>query len=145
MTEKTYTLRGLTAEDVFPMLKIISGIGLKEFKSCFDSAELRDAIKNMSQGKKEGKKEGKEEGKEEGETVDTTAVGLMVAADIASIIFANLPECKDDIYQLLSGLSGMEKKEIAELPMNVFLAMIVDVIKKEEFKDFFQDVAGLFS
>lgn len=137
MTEKTYTLRGLTAEDVFPMLKIISGIGLKEFKSCFDSAELRDAIKNMSQGK--------EEGKEEGETVDTTAVGLMVAADIASIIFANLPECKDDIYQLLSGLSGMEKKEIAELPMNVFLAMIVDVIKKEEFKDFFQDVAGLFS
>lgn len=141
MTEKTYTLRGLTAEDVFPMLKIISGIGLKEFKSCFDSAELRDAIKNMSQGKKEGKKEGKEEG----ETVDTTAVGLMVAADIASIIFANLPQCKDDIYQLLSGLSGMKKEEIAELPMNVFLAMIVDVIKKEEFKDFFQDVAGLFS
>lgn len=133
MTEKTYTLRGLTAEDVFPMLKIISGIDLKELKSCFDSAELRDAIKNMSQGK------------EEGETVDTTAVGLMVAADIASIIFANLPKCKDDIYQLLSGLSGMNKKEIAELPMNVFLAMIVDVIKKEEFKDFFQDVAGLFS
>ena len=133
MTEKTYTLRGLTAEDVFPMLKIISGIGLKELKSCFDSAELRDAIKNMSHGK------------EEGETVDTTAVGLMVAADIASIIFANLPKCKDDIYQLLSGLSGMKQKEIAELPMNVFLAMIVDVIKKEEFKDFFQDVAGLFS
>lgn len=133
MTEKTYTLRGLTAEDVFPMLKIISGIGLKEFKSCFESAELRDAIKNMSQGK------------EEGEAVDATAVGLMVAADIASIIFANLPKCKDDIYQLLSGLSGMKKKEIAELPMNVFLAMIVDVIKKEEFKDFFQDVAGLFS
>lgn len=133
MTEKTYILRGLTAEDVFPMLKIISGIGLKEFKSCFDSAELRDAIKNMSQGKEEGK------------TVDTTAVGLMVAADIASIIFANLPKCKDDIYQLLSGLSGMKKKEIAELPMNVFLAMIVDVIKKEEFKDFFQDVAELFS
>ena len=133
MTEKTYTLRGLTAEDVFPMLKIISGIGLKEFKSCFDSAELRDAIKNMSQGK------------EDGEAVDTTAVGLMVAADIASIIFANLPKCKDDIYQLLSGLSGMKKKEIAELPMNIFLAMIIDVVKKEEFKDFFQDVAGLFS
>lgn len=133
MTEKTYTLRGLTAEDVFPMLKIISGIGLKEFKSCFDSAELRDAIKNMSQGK------------EDGEAVDTTAVGLMVAADIASIIFANLPRCKDDIYQLLSGLSGMKKQEIAELPMNIFLAMIIDVIKKEEFKDFFQDVAGLFS
>lgn len=49
------------------------------------------------------------------------------------------------IYQLLSGLSGMNKKEIAALPMNVFLSMIIDVIKKEEFKDFFQDVVGLFN
>lgn len=135
MTEKTYTLRGLTAEDVFPMLKIISGIGLKEFKGCFENEELRGAIKNMTE---------KEEGAE-GAEIDTTALGLMVAADIASIIFANLPKCKDDIYQLLSGLSGMSKKEIAALPMNVFLAMIVEVVKKEEFKDFFKDAAGLFS
>lgn len=133
MTEKTYTLRGLTAEDVFPMLKIISGIGLKEFKSCFESEELRTAIRNMSSEK------------EEGAEIDTTALGLMVAADIASIIFVNLPKCKADIYLLLSGLSGMSIKEIAELPMNVFLAMIVDVVKKEEFKDFFQDVVGLFN
>ena len=133
MTEKTYTLRGLTAEDVFPMLKIISGIGLKEFKSCFESAELKAAIRNMNAEK------------EDGAGVDTTALGLMVAADIASIIFANLSKCKADIYLLLSGLSGMSIKEIAELPMNVFLSMIIDVIKKEEFKDFFQDAAGLFS
>lgn len=133
MTEKTYTLRGLTAEDVFPMLKIISGIGLKEFKGCFENEELRTAIRNMNAEK------------EEGAEIDTTALGLMVAADVASIIFANLPKCKDDIYQLLSGLSGMSKKEVAALPMNVFLSMIVDVIKKEEFKDFFKDAAGLFS
>ena len=133
MTEKTYTLRGLTAEDVFPMLKIISGIGLKEFKGCFENDDLKAAIRNMNTEK------------EEGAEIDTTALGLMVAADIASIIFANIPKCKDDIYQLLSGLSGMTKKEIAALPMNVFLPMIVDVVKKEEFKDFFKDVAGLFS
>ena len=132
MTEKTYTLRGLTAEDVFPMLKIISGIGLKEFKSCFESDELKSAIRNMT-------------AKEESAEIDTAAFGLMVAADVASIIFANLQKCKDDIYQLLSGLSGMSKKEIAGLPMNVFLSMIVDVVRKEEFKDFFKDAAGLFS
>ena len=68
----------------------------------------------------------------------------MVAVDVASVIIANVPKCKDDIYTLLSGLSGMSKKEIAALPMNVFLSMIVDVVKKEEFKDFFGDVAGLF-
>lgn len=136
MTEKTYTLRGLTAEDVFPMLKIISGIGLKEFKGCLENEELRTAIRNMNAEKGEGA---------EGAEIDITALGLMVAADVASIIFANLPKCKDDIYQLLSGLSGMSKKEIAALPMNVFLSMIIDVIKKEEFKDFFKDAAGLFS
>lgn len=133
MTEKEYTLRGLTAEDVFPMLKIISGIGLKEFKGCFESEELRTAIRNMNAEK------------EEGAEIDTTALGIMVAVDVASIICGNLDKCKNDIYQLLSGLSGMSKKEIAALPMNVFLSMIVDVVKKEEFKDFFKDAAGLFS
>lgn len=133
MTEKTYTLRELTAEDVFPMLKIISGIGLKEFKSCFENEELRAAISNMNAEKKEGAE------------IDTTALGLMVAVDIASVILSNVPKCKDDIYTLLAGLSGMSKKEIATLPMNVFLGMIVEVVKKEEFKDFFKDAAGLFS
>ena len=120
MTEKTYTLRGLTAEDVFPMLKIISGIGLKEFKGCFESEELRTAIRSMTVEKEDGA---------EGAEIDTTALGLMVAVDVASVIIANVPKCK---------------KEIAALPMNVFLSMIVDVVKKEEFKDFFGDVAGLF-
>lgn len=130
--EKKYTLRGLTAEDVFPMFKIISGIGIKEFKSCFESEEVREAIKGMTSGTEEGKE------------TDASAIGIMVAVDIASVVFSNLPKCKDDIYQLLSGLSGISKKEIAALPMNVFLGMVIDVIKKDEFKDFFQDVARLF-
>ena len=68
----------------------------------------------------------------------------MVAVDVASVILANIPKCREDIYQLLAGLSGMSRQEIAALPMNVFLSMIVDVIRKEEFKDFFRDAAGLF-
>lgn len=130
--EKAYTLRGLTADDVFPMFKIISNIGIKEFKSCFESEEVREAIKGMTSDNVEGKE------------VDASTIGIMVAVDIASVVFANLPKCKDDIYQLLSGLSGMSRKDIAALPMNVFLGMVIDVIKKEEFKDFFQDVARLF-
>ena len=130
MNEKTYTLRDLKADDVFPMFKIISGIGIKEFKSCFDSNEVKDAIKGTASG---------------GDETDASSVGIMVAIDIASVIIGNLPKCKDDIYQFLSGLSGMAKEHISELPMNTFLAMVVDVIKKEEFKDFFQDVSRLFN
>ena len=36
---KAYELRNLTADDVFPMFKIVSKIGIKEFKACFESDE----------------------------------------------------------------------------------------------------------
>lgn len=126
-----YTLRTLTADDMFPMFSIISKIGLKEFKDCFASKQAKDAITKAN-------------AEAEGE-IDVSSVGVVIAFDVASIIFSNIGKCKDDIYALLSGLSGMSKKEIAALPMNVFMTMIVDVVKKEEFADFFQAVARLFS
>lgn len=126
--EKAYTLREMTAEDVFPMFKIISGIGLKEFKGCFEADSVKAAIK----------------GGAEGEKPDAAEVGFTIALGIADVLFANLPKCKNDIYKLLSGLSGMSTKEIAALPMAVFMNMVVDTIKKEEFADFFQAAARLF-
>lgn len=126
--EKAYTLREMTAEDVFPMFKIISGIGLKEFKGCFEADSVKAAIK----------------GGAEGEKPDAAEVGFTIALGIADVLFSNLPKCKNDIYKLLSGLSGMSTKEIAALPMAVFMNMVVDTIKKEEFADFFQAAARLF-
>lgn len=128
-TAKAYELRNLTADDVFPMFQIISAIGIKEFKSCFDSEEVRKAVAEAAKN---------------GEQADVGAVGMNVALDIASIIIANVPKCKDAIYLFLAQLSGMTKKDIAGLPMATFMEMIVDVIKKPEFKDFFQVVSKLF-
>lgn len=128
-TAKAYELRNLTADDVFPMFQIISAIGIKEFKSCFDSDEIKKAVAEAAKN---------------GEQADVGAVGMNVALDIASIIIANVPKCKDAIYLFLAQLSGMTKKDIAGLPMMTFVEMIVDVIKKPEFKDFFQVVSKLF-
>lgn len=128
---KAFELRELTADDMFPMFQILSKIGIKEFKSCFDSPEIKKAIGNMAAGK-------------DGEKADLTSVGLTVAVDIASLVVANLPKCKDDIYLLLSQLSGMTAKQIAKLPMGTFVEMIIAVIRKDEFKDFFQQVSKLF-
>ena len=130
--EKAYTLRDMTAEDVFPMFKIISGIGLKEFKTAFESDDVKNAIKAATGGTMDGGRP------------DATAVGITIAVNIADVIFSNLPKCKGDIYKLLSGLSGMSTKDIAALPMVDFMNMVVDTIKKEEFKDFFQVAARLF-
>ena len=75
---------------------------------------------------------------------DLTAVGMTVAFDIAGMLIARLPDCKEDIYLLLAQLSGMSREEIGKLPMKTFMEMIIDVIKKPEFTDFFQGVAKLF-
>lgn len=127
---KAYELRKLTADDVFPMFQIISKIGFKEFKGCFDSPDVKAVIAKAASS--------------EAGQADLTSIGMTVALDLASVIVSNLGSCKNDIYLLLSQLSGMTAKEIAELPMVTFFEMIIDVVKKEEFKDFFQVVTKLF-
>ena len=127
---KAYELRRLTADDVFPMFQIISKIGIKEFKACFESPEVMQMIKDATSGEK-------------AKDDVTASVGMKVAFDLAGIVVSNLASCKNDIYQFLAQLSGMTVKEIGALPMMTFFEMIIDVIKKEEFKDFFQVVAKL--
>lgn len=75
---------------------------------------------------------------------DITSVGISVALDIASILMANIGRCKSDIYALLSNLSGMKAADIAKLPVMTFTSMVVDLVKKKEFADFFQEAVKLF-
>ena len=132
MPEGNFELRNLTAEDMFPMFNIISKIGLKEFKNCFSSDEVKKAIEAYSG-----------DDNEEKEGIDIDYIGLNIAIDVAGIIVSNIGKCKEDIYQFLGQISGKTKKEVSELPMMEFIGMIVAVVKKEEFKDFFQAVTGL--
>ncbi len=125
-TNTVYELRKLCTKDIFPMSKILSKIGIKEFKGCFASEEVQAMIKTMTKGEK---------------PADIESVGIAVVLEIADVFLGNLASCEEHIYQLLSNLSGMTKKEIAELPMDVFVSMIIDVIKKDEFKDFIQAVS----
>lgn len=124
--ETTYTLRKLEAKDVFIMSKILGAIGIDQFKDVIQS----DAVKKAVSGKM---------------TDDLIAsVGVTVVLDMANIILNNLSKCEKDIYAFLSSLSGIDKKEIEMLPLVTFTEMIVDVIQKEEFKDFIKVVSKLF-
>lgn len=125
MKETTYELRELCSKDIFPMFKIISKIGVKEFKKCFESDEVKQMIAS-------------------GGTDNVDSIGMTIIMDVVSIVVDNIARCEKDIYKLLSGLSGMKESEIAELPMNTFVKMVIDVIKKDEFKDFIQVVSELF-
>jgi hypothetical protein len=121
---KAYTLRTLTADDMFPMFQIISKIGIKEFKHSFDNPEIIKAFRA------------------EGGT-NIESLGVEIAFDMAGVLMGNLPIAKDSIYTFLASVAGMTKQEIAALPMDVFFEMIIDVIKKDEFKDFFKAVKKL--
>ena len=125
--EKTYELRNLEADDLFIVINIINKIGIKEFKACFESEEVKSAVLNMA-----------------GIYIAFVSIGVSVAFDIAAILLANIGKCKNDIYALLAHLSGTKEKEIAKLPVKTFTSMVVDLVQKEEFTDFFQDVVKLF-
>lgn len=134
--DKTYELRDLQADDLFVLVSIVSKIGIKEFKACFASDDVKAAVMSMA------KKDENEEAADNSN--DITSVGISVALDIASLLMANIGRCKSDIYALLSNLSGMKAADIAKLPVMTFTSMVVDLVKKKEFADFFQEAVKLF-
>lgn len=127
--EKGYTLRNLCSKDIFPMSKIISKIRINEFTKAFEGDDIKTLIASF-------------EGNAPGDAA--TLVGVTVALDIANTVLGNLSSCEQEIYALLAGLSGKTKKEIENLPLNTFLEMVIDVVKKEEFKGFFKVASKLF-
>lgn len=110
------TLRPLEAKDIAPMASILSKIGVKQLKDCFPT---------------------------DVKTKDMEAVGISVAFEMVGIILANYEKCQDDIFKFLASLSGMGKEEIERLPLATFTEMVVAVVQKDEFKDFFSVVSKL--
>lgn len=122
--KKAYTLGKLGGKHLFTFTTILKKIGFKELKECFESDEIASLISEKN--------------------VNIEKVGINVMMNVAVIVISNLENCESDIYKLLSDLSGMSKKELSELDMNIFIEMIMDVFRKEEFKGFFKAASRLF-
>lgn len=114
-----YTLRELKATDMGQVCKIISLIGAKEFKDAFDVTGMKDA--------------------------DPQAVGVEVIFGIAGVVVENLPKAQSEVDKFLSSLTGMKVKEIQEMNFADYGDLIVQVITKDDFKDFFSHVMKLFN
>lgn len=132
--EKKYELRALKASDFFLVTRILSKIGVKECKQCFESIEIKNAVRNMV-AEQDGDKL---------DNADVASIGMSVVFDIAGVVLGNMENCEKDIYQLLSRLSGLKTTEIADMPMAEFGEMVIEVIKHEGFRDFFTAVIKQF-
>jgi hypothetical protein len=132
MTEVKFELRGLKSDDMFPMFGILSKIGFKDLKNNLTPERVTELTKAFKK-------------QDDSNPVDmSTYVGFNIMLEVVEIIMKNLPNCKVEIYTLLSSLSGMTVKQISNLDMVTFTEMIIAVVQKEEFKDFFKVVAKLF-
>ena len=127
-TTKAYKLRTPTLDDLFPMVEIIKKIGFEEIEKCF-SRDAKEKILNELTGE------------EKEISVDT--VGEKVGMKIFGIIIRNFSACKDDLYVLLSQLSGLTIQEVGLIPLPTLFKLIKEFIKGDTFKDFFTEAAEL--
>lgn len=131
---KPYEFRALSSTDIFLMVRILNKIGFKQLKGCLTGDNISGLIQAATSGEDSN-----------GQESALAAVGVGVALDVAGVILENLPKCEAEIYQLLSNVSGL-KMETIMAPGNavMFFEMVVDFLKKEEFRDFIKVASKLF-
>lgn len=130
MNEPIYTFRKLNSTDTFLMFKIIGKIGVNEFTECFGKDSVKQMIAKVTGGNSKGDA--------------TTVVGISIILEMANIIIGNLPKCEQEIYQMLSNTSNLTVEQVKALDFATFTEMVINFIKKEEFKDFIKVVSTLF-
>lgn len=118
-TEKVYDLRPLVATDMGTICNIISAIGIKEFRNSFNLQDFKG--------------------------MDVEAVGIGVFLDIAGIIISNIPKAEPEIQAFIASLTGMQLSEVKQMPFADYGELIIQVIMKDDFQDFFKRVMKLFN
>lgn len=123
--ERPYKLRVLKDRDLFPMLKILKRIGIKDFKDAFiQSRSDKQAV------------DGKEVVKN---------IGILTALDIADILLGNLERAETEIYALWSDISGIQADEMKEMEFGTLPLMILDTFSNVRNSSFFRVLSKFLS
>ena len=123
-----YTMRNLQATDIFSVVKILNGIGLKNVKEAIDFEEINKIRKGLT---------------EENADVISSQVGLNVVMSLATVIIENLPKVENDLYNFIGSVIDVKAKDGAKMDMGEFMDVLITLIQKEEFKDFFKRASKL--
>ena len=123
-----YEMRNLQATDIFSIVKILNGIGLKNIKESIDFEEINKIRQGMT---------------EDNASAITSQVGVNVVMSIATVILENLPKIENDLYTFVGSVIGIKTKDVAKMDMGEFMDVLITIIQKEEFKDFFKRASKL--
>lgn len=114
--KRAYTLRNLKDSDLFPLLKIMRKIGIKDLEQVFtvDRTDKTDED-----------------------------AGKLVVLGIADIVIGNLDRAETEIYEFWSNLSGMTVDELKDSEFGTLPLMIFDTFSGVKNTDFFKVLSRL--
>ena len=121
-------LRRLQATDLFSMVKILNGIGLKNFKDVIDTDKIKEMRKSIND--------------DNAEQV-VSDIGMNVVMSVLSVILENLPSVETDLYNFVGSVANMKTKDVAKMDIGDFMDLLISIAQKEEFKDFFKRASKL--
>ena len=128
-------LRGLVAEDIFLMVEILNDIGAAEIRELITPDKLKSMLKLVNN----------EDEADKDDLDMTTVLGFNVVMEVFTLIMKNLNRCKKNLYLFIGGVANIKPEEVAQLPMKDFASVLVRIVKKDEFADFFKAVSELVS
>ena len=127
-----YEMRSLQASDIFSVVKILNGIGLNNVKEAINIEEINEIRKTMTENNSEDNSE-----------KVYSQIGVKVVMSIATVILENLPKVENDLYTFVGSVIGVKAKDVAKMDMGEFMDLLIAIIQKEEFKDFFKRASKL--
>ena len=115
--EKPYTLRRLVDRDLFPVLHIIGEVFPDDLAKVFMQVTTKEKSVNE--------------------------VGAMAIMKIILAVLKNMDKVQDDVYNLLSDVSGIPAEEIQNMEFGTTPNMIWDIVNNEKNCGFFKVLSKL--
>lgn len=125
-----YTLGRFKATDIFTMSTLLSKVGLGKIADGLGTENVLKLISN-ARGKKGGDV--------------ATLTGVQLFLQVGEVILANLDACETEVFKLLSNVTRATVEELKELDADEFIELIIEVVRMEQFKDFFKRASGLLN
>lgn len=117
--ERPYKLRSLKDGDLFPLLKILKKIGIKDCKEAF--IQVASGEKTLKQ------------------------IGIMASFDMADILIGNLAKIENEVYEMWSDISGIPVEEMKNMEFGTLPLMIMDTFSEARNTSFFKVLSKFLS
>ena len=127
-------LRNLQATDIFLIVKILNKIGYEKIRKEINVDEIMSVKEKLSTTDDEKKK-----------TSLIAEYGANVVMSVLGILLENLPLIEQDLYNFVGSVAGIKAKDVAKMDINKFVDLLIEIVNKEEFKDFFKRASKLIN